>query len=93
MNNDNLILLDESSLSKGPILKDITALNEGSISKEPIIKDNLQGINVNVADPEFERYKMAQNGSLDAGVTNSKGKPIILPSTLGNLKSIFQDIF
>ena len=92
MDNDNLILLDESSISKEPIIKDITTLDEGSIQKEPIIKNNLQGININVKDPEFERYKMAQNGSLEAGVTNSKGKPIILPNTLGNLKYIFQDI-
>ena len=89
MDNDNLILLDESSISKEPIIKDITTLDEGSIQKEPIIKNNLQGININVKDPEFERYKMAQNGSLEAGVTNSKGKPIILPNTLGNLKYIF----
>ena len=73
-------------------MEELIELNEGSISKEPVVKDNLQGININVADPEFERFKMKQNGLLEAGVTNEKGRSIILPDTLGNLKSIFQDV-
>lgn len=56
------------------------------------ITDSVQGIEVNVADPELERFKLKQNGLLEAGVTNSKGSPIILPNTLGELKYIFQDI-
>lgn len=56
------------------------------------IKSGIQGIQVNVPDPDKSSYEMRKDGSLESGVVDKNGKSIILPNTLGDLKYIIQDI-